>query len=52
MLRALNVAPGEHKITLDFHPKTLKVTESMAYAGYAVLVVVLGVMIFLTRRKR
>ena len=52
VLRALNVAPGEHKITLDFHPKTLKVTESMAYAGYAVLVVVLGVMIFLTRRKR
>ena len=39
LLRAVNVAPGKHKIELAFHPKSVTTTETIAYVAYAVLLV-------------
>ena len=41
ILRALNVKAGSHKVVLDFHPTSLKETETVAYIGYVVLLVLL-----------
>ena len=41
ILRALKVAPGSHKVVLDFHPSSLKKTETVAYIGYVVLLLLL-----------
>ena len=41
ILRALNVKPGNHKVVLDFHPVSLKKTETVAYIGYVVLLLLL-----------
>ena len=38
ILRALNVKAGSHKVVLDFHPQSLKNTETIAYIGYGGLV--------------
>ena len=43
ILRALNVKPGSHKVVLDFHPSSLKKTETVAYIGYVVLLLLLVV---------
>ena len=40
LLRAVNVAPGKHKIELAFHPKSVTTTETIAYVAYAVLLLV------------
>ena len=41
ILRALNIKAGAHKVVLDFHPSSLKKTETVAYVGYAVLLILL-----------
>ncbi len=50
LLRALNVAPGSHKIELAFKPKSLKTTETIAYIAYTVLVLVL--VLWLVKRRK
>lgn len=52
VLRAINVKPGDHKVELTFRPKTLATTETIAYAAYGVLLVVILVMAFVGRRSR
>ena len=53
LLRALNVAPGRHKIVLTFHPKSVATTETIAYIAYAAIVIALLVAAYLGyRRKR
>ena len=53
LLRALNVAPGKHKIELTFHPKSVATTETIAYIAYAAIVIALLVAAYLGyRRKR
>ncbi len=53
LLRALNVAPGKHKIVLTFHPKSVATTEAIAYIAYAAIVIALLVAAYLGyRRKR
>ncbi len=54
ILRALTVKAGTHKVVLDFHPASLKKTETVAYVGYAVLLVllVLGVVLKVKSEKR
>lgn len=52
VLRALNVAPGSHKIVLSFFPSTVKATETVAYLSYLFLLVVVGLLIFSEYRKR
>ncbi len=51
LLRAVNVPAGSHKVELTFHPKSIKITETIAYSAYALLVVVI-VALFIWRRKK
>lgn len=51
ILRALRVGAGNHRVELDFHPTSIKKTETVAYLSYVVLLlaVLFGV---LAERKR
>ena len=51
LLRALNVKAGNHKVVLDFHPTSIKKTETVAYVGYAVLLILLIVGIWVEIKK-
>ena len=51
LLRALNVKAGNHKVVLDFHPASIKKTETVAYVGYAVLLILLIVGIWVEIKK-
>ena len=54
ILRALNVKAGSHKVVLDFHPQSLKNTETVAYIGYGVLalLIIIGVVVEVRKRKK
>ena len=52
VLRALNVKPGKHDIELDFHPASIKTTESIAYVSYVVLVIAIGIGLFMEWKRR
>ena len=52
LLRALNVAPGQHKVVLTFHPKSVTVTETIAYIAYAILLLAIAVVAYLGYRKK
>ena len=51
ILRALNVKAGNHKVVLDFHPTSLKTTETVAYVGYVVLLLLLIVGVWFEWKK-
>ena len=53
ILRALNVKPGKHEVVLSFFPKSVDVTESIAYTAYAILLLVLiGTAVMYWRKKK
>lgn len=54
IFRAMNVPAGQHKIEFKFDPRSLHVTEGVAFAGMAVLVVgvIVAVVIGVRRRKK
>ena len=52
ILRAINVAPGSHKVVLTFRPATVKATETIAYIGYALLLVTLVLLLWREYRKK
>ena len=54
ILRALQVKPGNHKIVLDFHPSSLKMTETIAYVGYALLalLIIVGIVVEVKKNKK
>lgn len=51
VLRAINVKPGTHTVILAFHPSTVTKTETVAYVGYALLIVVLLLLVYCKYRK-
>ena len=53
VLRAIRVAPGRHNVELSFYPKSIVVTETIAYITSAILIVAMLVLIALrvVRRK-
>ena len=52
ILRAMNLQPGEHKVVLTFKPKSIRRTESIAYAASAVLLLaIIGGLVVQYRRK-
>ena len=52
VLRALTVTPGDHKVELSFFPKSVDRTETVAYIGYALLLLLVGGGIWLSRRQK
>lgn len=53
ILRAMNIKAGKHEVVLDFHPATIRTTESLAYASYGILflLIALGALIEWKKRK-
>lgn len=52
ILRALKVKPGKHQVVLDFHPSSIKTTETVAYIAIALLLLAIGILVFLECKKR
>lgn len=52
VLRALQVKPGRHTVELTFRPKSVAVTETIAYSAYVVLLVVVAGIVIFEYRKR
>ena len=53
VLRALNLKPGEHEVVLTFKPRSIKRTETIAYAASLLLLLaVLGAGLFVFRKKK
>ncbi|WP_308747140.1 YfhO family protein, partial [uncultured Bacteroides sp.] len=51
ILRAMNVPGGEHTIEMWFDPQSIHVTESIAYAALALLLIGVMVLLWMERRK-
>lgn len=52
ILRALALPAGEHEIVFSYRPKSIVITESIAYGGIAVLLLaIVAYLIFIVRRK-
>ena len=51
VLRALRVDPGRHQVVLTFRPKSINVTETIAYTGYILILLAVGLAIYRSRRK-
>jgi len=52
ILRALHIEPGKHEVELAFFPRSVDVTETIAYIAYAILILVVIGAIFITWKKR
>lgn len=52
VLRAMRIAPGSHQVVLDFHPTSVKTTETIAYASMAVMVLLILIIIGFAFYKR
>ena len=51
VLRALTVGPGQHKVELSFFPKSLDVTETIAYVSLGVMLLLILMAAFLSYRR-
>ena len=52
ILRALPLTPGKHEVVLDFHPASVKTTETVAYvAGGLLLLLIVAGGVMAVRRK-
>ena len=51
-LRALRIEPGTHKVVLSFFPATVNTTETIAYIGYALLLLVVGIAVYRGLRRK
>lgn len=52
ILRALNVKPGNHKVELSFFPRSVDITETVAYVAYGILLLVILFLIFMEWKKK
>lgn len=51
ILRAISVKPGSHKVVLDFHPKSVSVTETIAYIATAILILMFAAIVIVKRKE-
>ena len=52
VLRALQLKPGNHQVVLQFMPKSVDTTETIAYIAYGVLSLVILLVVYLEWKKR
>ncbi len=52
ILRALNVPAGKHTVEFAFDPKSLHVTETVAYIGLALLALMLAATLYFSGKKQ
>ena len=55
ILRALKLTPGKHEVVLDFHPTSVKTTETVAYiAGILLLLLIVagGILAYMEWKKK
>jgi len=52
VLRALQVKPGKHEVVLSFFPKSIDRTETIAYAAYGLLLLIILLMVWLSYKRR
>ena len=52
VLRAINVGKGQHKVVLTFKPKSVEITEGIAYCAYAVLFIAMLFIAYNEYKKR
>lgn len=52
LLRAINIEPGNHKVELTFKPKSIKTTETIAYVGYGLLLLLILAVVFIEWKKK
>ena len=52
VLRALQVKPGHHEVVLSFFPKSIDRTETVAYAAYVVVLLIILYLIFVYVKRR
>ena len=52
VLRAINMPKGKHQVELSFYPKSIDVTETIAYIAIALLLAVIIIAFILQVRKR
>ena len=51
VLRAIQLKPGQHKVMLQFFPKSVDVTETIAYIAYFVLLLVILLVAYMEWKK-
>ena len=51
VLRALYIPAGQHTVEMTFDPKSLHTTESLAYAGYGLLILGLIALVWKKRKE-
>ena len=52
ILRAINIKPGQHEVTLTFEPQSVTRTELVAYSSYAILLILVGGILVWNWKKR
>jgi uncharacterized membrane protein YfhO len=52
VLRALQLKPGKHQVVLQFFPKSVDTTETIAYFGYFLLLLAVLLVAYLEWKKR
>ncbi len=52
ILRAIRVAPGQHKVEMDFKPTSIGITESIAYGSYFFLFLTVLIIVWMEVKKR
>ena len=50
--RGLNVPAGKHQVELMFYPKSIDYTETIAYTGFVLLLVMVLLVVFLDWKKK
>ena len=51
VLRAIQLKPGQHKVVLQFFPKSVDVTETIAYIAYFLLLLVILLVAYMEWKK-
>ena len=52
ILRAIHLQPGKHQVELSFKPRSVEVTETVAYVSLALLIILVLVVLGLALRKK